>query len=123
MQQLQGKNSKVYTDLKTQLIKMLAHVEAYIDFESDETNNFNDNHLGQLRSQCQKMIEQINSYLEKARLGETIREGFNVTIVGPPNAGKSTLMNLLADRNVSIVSSIPGTTRDLVSSAVTMGGY
>lgn len=59
----------------------------------------------------------------KAKLGETIREGFKITIVGPTNAGKSTLMNLLADRCVSIVSATPGTTRDLVSSSVTMGGY
>lgn len=65
----------------------------------------------------------METYLLKAKLGETIREGFKITIVGPPNAGKSTLMNLLADRSVSIVSATPGTTRDLVSSSVTMGGY
>jgi len=53
----------------------------------------------------------------------TIREGFKITIVGPPNAGKSTLINLLADKSVSIVSGTPGTTRDLVSSSVTIGGY
>ena len=56
-------------------------------------------------------------------MGEVIREGFKISIVGPPNAGKSTLMNKIAKRRVSIVSEIPGTTRDLISTNITLFGY
>ncbi len=56
-------------------------------------------------------------------MSETIREGFKIAIVGPPNAGKSTLMNMLAQRRVSIVSEVPGTTRDLVSTSLNLFGH
>jgi tRNA modification GTPase len=56
----------------------------------------------------------IEKYLKQGEVAEAIREGFRIAIVGPPNAGKSTLMNLLAQRRVSIVSDVPGTTRDVV---------
>ena len=60
--------------------------------------------------------------MDQGKIAETIREGLRVAIVGPPNAGKSTLMNLLAQRRVSIVSDTPGTTRDLVSTSLTLYG-
>lgn len=56
-------------------------------------------------------------------MGETIREGFKISILGPPNAGKSTLMNKIAKRKVSIVSHIAGTTRDLISTSINLFGY
>lgn len=56
-------------------------------------------------------------------MAETIREGLKVAIVGPPNAGKSTLMNLMAQRRVSIVSEVPGTTRDCVSTSMNLFGH
>ena len=56
-------------------------------------------------------------------MAKTIREGFSISIVGPPNAGKSTLINLLASKKISIVSSQAGTTRDLVSTSLNIGGY
>ena len=61
-------------------------------------------------------------YLQEGEISETIREGLKVSIIGPPNAGKSTLMNLLARRRVSIVSDQPGTTRDLVSTSMNLFG-
>lgn len=104
---------------------MLAHVEAYIDFEADETNtsDFKSDHLSGVRLQCEELCIEIESYLKRAEMGATIREGFEVAIVGPPNAGKSTLMNLLAAKRVSIVSDLAGTTRDLVSAPLNIGGY
>jgi tRNA modification GTPase len=60
------------------------------------------------------LIGEIDGYLDNAKHGETIREGQRVLIVGPPNAGKSTLINLLADRKVAITSPIAGTTRDII---------
>ena len=61
--------------------------------------------------------------LASAQKGERLREGLNVVIAGPPNVGKSTLMNALSKREVSIVSSHPGTTRDLIEVALDLGGY
>ena len=69
------------------------------------------------------MTEKIGRYLEEGKVSEVIREGFRVSIIGPPNAGKSTLMNLLSKRRVSIVSEIPGTTRDLISTNLNLFGY
>ena len=56
-------------------------------------------------------------------MAEVIREGFKISIIGPPNAGKSTLMNMLAQRQVSIVSNVPGTTRDLLQTNINLDGY
>ena len=56
-------------------------------------------------------------------MSEVIREGFKISILGPPNAGKSTLMNLIAKRKVAIVSDIPGTTRDLISTNLNLFGF
>ena len=109
--------------MRERIIKMLAHVEAYIDFEADETNDFENNHLEAVRAECRSLCCEIERYISTADMGATIREGFEVAIVGPPNAGKSTLMNLLANKKVSITSGVPGTTRDLVSTSLTIGGY
>ena len=64
--------------------------------------------------EIEQILSQINGYLEQEKVTQVIREGLKISILGPPNAGKSTLMNLLAKKNVAIVSDIPGTTRDLI---------
>jgi tRNA modification GTPase len=61
------------------------------------------------------LIERIEGWIKEGSIAETIREGIKISILGPPNAGKSTLMNTLAKRRIAIVSEIPGTTRDLIS--------
>jgi tRNA modification GTPase len=68
-------------------------------------------------------MAKIQTYIDRAKIAETIREGFKISIIGPPNAGKSTLLNKLASRNVAIVSDIPGTTRDLIQTKLTLLGY
>lgn len=100
---------------------MLAHIEAFIDFEADETNQVG-NVMEPLRLECQELIGRLEKYLHNAKSGETIREGKKVMIAGPPNAGKSTLLNLLADRRVAITSPIAGTTRDVISTEVMLAG-
>ena len=102
---------------------MLAHVEAYIDFEADETNDVTPDVLIKLREQATTLRSEIQKYLDQGQVAETIREGLKVAIVGPPNAGKSTLMNLMAQRRVSIVSEVPGTTRDCVSTSMNLFGH
>jgi len=66
-----------------------------------------------------KIIEHVNDN----RRGEILRDGIHVTILGPPNAGKSSFLNYLAQRNAAIVSPIPGTTRDIVEISLNFGGY
>lgn len=103
---------------------MLAHCEAYIDFEADELA---DPRLAttfiELTKDVKLFKQKIQSYIEKAQIAEVIREGFKISILGPPNAGKSTLMNMLAKRRVAIVSDIPGTTRDLLQTNLNLFGY
>ena len=122
MMQLKGRHSEVYAELKEKLVRMLAHVEAYIDFEADEVSEVTPEVFVRLSEEARELRAQIKKYLERGEIAETIREGLRVGIVGPPNAGKSTLMNFLAQRKVSIVSDVPGTTRDLVSTSMNLYG-
>jgi tRNA modification GTPase len=123
MSQLSGRNSKMYEDLRQQLIRMLAHAEAYIDFEADETNDLRPQLFVDLGKETEELSARIEGYLRDSQISEVIREGFKISILGPPNAGKSTLMNQLAKRRVAIVSEIPGTTRDLISTNLNLFGY
>lgn len=102
---------------------MLAHVEAFIDFEADETTDITREVFVKLFKDAKVLSDQIEKYLKQGEISEAIREGFKISIIGPPNAGKSTLMNLLAQRRVSIVSNIPGTTRDLVQTNLNLFGH
>ena len=101
---------------------MLAHVEAYIDFEADEVSDVTSAAYTNLLKDAERFKEKIEKFLQEGQISESIREGLKVSIIGPPNAGKSTLMNLLAKRRVSIVSATPGTTRDLVSTSMNLFG-
>ena len=102
---------------------MLAHAEAYIDFEADETNDLRPQLFVELGKETEELSCRIEGYLRESEISEVIREGFKISILGPPNAGKSTLMNQLAKRRVAIVSEIPGTTRDLLSTNLNLFGY
>ena len=68
------------------------------------------------------LAERIEREIDRGAQGERLRRGFTVVIAGPPNVGKSSLLNALAGRNAAIVSDIPGTTRDIVEVAMTLGG-
>ena len=102
---------------------MLAHAEAYIDFEADETNDLKPQLFVELGKESELMSKRIQGYIEESRICEVVREGIKISIMGPPNAGKSTLMNFLAKRRVAIVSEIPGTTRDLITTNLNLFGY
>ena len=65
----------------------------------------------------------ISEHLNDNRRGEILRDGIHVTILGPPNAGKSSFLNYLAQRRAAIVSPIPGTTRDIIEISLNFGGY
>jgi tRNA modification GTPase len=94
--QLEGKHSNVYLSIKNEIVRLLAHVEAYIDFEADETTDLNHEVMSKVYKDAEKLISKLLVYLKQGEVSEAVREGFKIAIIGPPNAGKSTLMNLLA---------------------------
>ena len=133
LQQLEGKLSELYTDWRQQLTRGLAHAEAVIDFGDDEQlteddDNYDDDDQddslvwGSVRDQMQSLLQEMATHLQDARRGELVREGVRVAIVGPPNAGKSSLFNILAQRDAAIVSPTAGTTRDVLELALDLGG-
>jgi len=117
---LSGKVSKKYEELRNRLLKILANVEAKIDFPDEDLPK---DILKNIKNETQDIIKIINSILDDNKVGEKIRDGFKVVIVGPTNAGKSSLLNYLSKREVAIVSEIEGTTRDTIEVSLNLDGY
>ena len=111
--------TKVYNDLRDEIIKILADYEAVIDFSDDEVG---DDVFLKNKPKLLKLNDKIKDIIYKSKNSEKIREGFKVSIIGPTNSGKSSLMNCLANREVSIVSKIPGTTRDIIETSIMLNG-
>ncbi len=107
--------------IRALIVEAMAHVEAQIDFSDQE--DVDPAGLGHTRRLVEAATKRIDRALLSARSGERLREGFNVVIAGPPNVGKSTLMNAIARRDVSIVSAVPGTTRDPIEVSLELRGY
>ena len=116
-----GALSRESEAIRAKLIEAMALVEAQIDFSDVEDADALS--LEGARALAAAAAVQLRAALAGAAAGERLREGFNVVIAGPPNVGKSTLMNALARRDVSIVSAIPGTTRDLVEVPLELRGF
>ena len=89
----------------------MSHVEAKIDFPDEDLPS---NILDQIKNDSNDVIQKIEKILNDRKVGERIREGFKIAILGPTNAGKSSLINHLSNRDVAIVSEIAGTTRDVI---------
>jgi tRNA modification GTPase len=116
-----GALSRESEAIRAKLVEAMALVEAQIDFSDVEDADTLS--LESARALAAEAANQVRAALAGAAAGERLREGFNVVIAGPPNVGKSTLMNALARRDVSIVSAIPGTTRDLVEVPLELRGF
>ncbi|CAF0713501.1 unnamed protein product [Brachionus calyciflorus] len=121
LSQMEGNLSKIYKEWRSSIIKCLANVEAYIDFNEEE--NVEDDVLDVVEVMVNNLIKSILSHLNDNRRGERLRNGVRVAIIGQPNAGKSSLLNAICKRPTAIVSPIPGTTRDIIESALNIGGY
>ncbi|MEE2661902.1 MAG: tRNA uridine-5-carboxymethylaminomethyl(34) synthesis GTPase MnmE [Pseudomonadota bacterium] len=105
---------------RTDIIELQAKVEAGIDFPDEEIPT----ELHDLAvSGIKRLAADIREYLDDSRRGEILRDGFKVGILGAPNAGKSTILNALVDREVAIVSEHAGTTRDVVEARIDIGGW
>ncbi len=119
MRQLDGQLSKKINEFSSRLLKILADVEAVIDFSDEELPK---NLILTIKEQIENIIKDIKNYINEGAIGEKIRSGFIVTIIGKPNTGKSSFMNKIAKREMAIVTSEPGTTRDLLELFVDFKG-
>ena len=118
--QVDGALSEIASSWRDKAIKIAAHIEAYIDFPDEEVP---ESTLTGLDDEMSGLIRDIEKGLNDGRRGEILREGFRIAVIGPPNAGKSTLVNWLSKRPVSITSEQPGTTRDVLEASLDLDGY
>jgi len=117
---MDGQSSETFNNLREKLLKILSNIEAKIDFPDEDLPQ---DILKNTKKISSEVILSIKKILNDQRVGERIREGFKIAIIGPTNAGKSSLLNLLSNRDVAIVSEIAGTTRDVIETHLNIEGY
>jgi tRNA modification GTPase len=118
--QMGGALSRLYDGWRQELSRILAYVEAEIEFPDEDLPR---NLLEDVTPDLQELIRALLGHLNDGRRGERLREGVSVAVIGAPNAGKSSLVNALAQRDVAIVSDLAGTTRDIIEVHLDIGGY
>ncbi|MDB9699176.1 tRNA uridine-5-carboxymethylaminomethyl(34) synthesis GTPase MnmE [Candidatus Pelagibacter sp.] len=117
---MNGKSSDKFNSLREKLLKILSHVEAKIDFPDEDLP---EDILKNIKKISNEVILDIKKILDDQKVGERIREGFKIAIIGPTNAGKSSLLNHLSNRDAAIVSETAGTTRDVIETHLNIDGY
>jgi len=120
LRQHDGALADLYEGWRARLIAALGRAEAAIDFSDDGVG---ESEFAAARRAAGEIAGEIQEHVDDAGRGESLREGLRLTILGPPNAGKSSLINALARRDVAIVSETPGTTRDVIEVRLNLGGY
>ncbi len=120
LSQMGGALFNLYEDWRARLIKSMAYIEAVIDFPDEDVP---DSEIMKTHPALEKLRGEISAHLNDNRRGERLRDGIHITILGAPNAGKSSLLNVLAKRDVAIVSPTAGTTRDVIEAHLDLAGY
>ena len=117
---MNGRSADQFNFLREKLLKILSHVEAKIDFPDEDLPK---DILNEIKKSSDEVLKNLEKILDDQKVGERIREGFKIAILGPTNAGKSSLLNHLSNRDVAIVSEIAGTTRDVIETHLNIDGY
>jgi tRNA modification GTPase len=120
LRQYDGALAALYENWRARLIRAAAWIEAGIDFADEEIPPET---ADQSRRELHLVLNEIDAHLSDGRRGEILRDGFQVAVIGPANAGKSSLVNALARRELAIVSEQPGTTRDVIEARLDIAGY
>lgn len=119
LQQLGGALSRRYEDWRQRLIHVLAMLEAAVDFPDEELP---EDVAGRARPDLDALLLDLEQALSESARGTRIREGYRIALTGAPNAGKSSLFNVLVERDAAIVTPIAGTTRDVIEGQLVLGG-
>ncbi|MBH67205.1 MAG: tRNA uridine-5-carboxymethylaminomethyl(34) synthesis GTPase MnmE [Rhodospirillaceae bacterium] len=120
LHQMEGGPGKQFNEWCNTMVQMAAHVEAYIDFPEEEIPK---DILAGIEGNINSMIDDMEDHLNDNRRGEILRDGLRVAVIGPPNAGKSSFVNWLAQRDIAITSDQAGTTRDIIEVSLDLDGY
>ena len=120
LRQMSGALRDQYENWRMRLMRQLAHLETVIDFPDEDLPT---DVVRRLWEDVRVLEADLKAHLQDGGRGEAIREGLTVAIIGPPNAGKSSLLNALAGRDAAIVAATPGTTRDVIEVHLNLGGY
>lgn len=120
LQQADGALSRLYDGWRARALKVTALLEAWLDFPEEDLP---ESLMAEVSRGLRDLKAEISAHLGLGEQGERVRDGVHVVLAGLPNAGKSSILNLLAGREAAIVSATPGTTRDVVELALNLGGF
>ncbi|HEB79711.1 MAG TPA: tRNA uridine-5-carboxymethylaminomethyl(34) synthesis GTPase MnmE [Rhodospirillales bacterium] len=120
LRQMQGELGLLYESWRRILLEIIVQLEATIDFSDEDLPHDLERKADE---SIKNLFHEISSHLKDGRRGEILRCGVHAAIIGPPNSGKSSFLNLLTRRNTAIVSDVPGTTRDVIETRLDIGGY
>lgn len=119
LKQLQGSLGKIYEDWRFRLVQISAHLEAYIDFPEDDLPQ---DIIDKVELDVKNLGQEIDSHLSDQKIGQKIKDGLSLAIIGAPNVGKSSLINFLAKSDIAIVCETAGTTRDVIETHLSIAG-
>jgi tRNA modification GTPase len=120
LRQAEGALSRFYEAWRTRLLRTLARLEAFIDFPDEDLP---DQLIRAIDGELAELSRDLGRHLADAHRGEILRDGLAIAILGAPNVGKSSIINMLSQREAAIVSAIAGTTRDVIEVRMDLGGY